>query len=72
MLWKFFWNHQKNHAIGNHVMENHVKRGLAVLGGIFQGLWAFFGQITIFKWSNQEETIIFMYHEIRFGIIRFG
>ena len=30
MLWKFFWNHQKNHAIENHVMEIHVRRGLAV------------------------------------------
>ena len=30
MLWKFFWNHQKNHAIENHVMENHVRRGPAV------------------------------------------
>ena len=31
MLWKFFLNHQKNHAIENHVMEIHVGRGLAVL-----------------------------------------
>ena len=25
MLWKFFWNHQKYHA-----MENHVRQGLTV------------------------------------------
>ena len=31
MLWKYFWNHQKNHAIENHVMEIHVRRGLAVV-----------------------------------------
>ena len=31
MLWIFFWNHQKNHAIENHVMEIHVRRGLAVV-----------------------------------------
>ena len=28
---EIFWNHQKNHAIENHVMEIHVRRGLAVL-----------------------------------------
>ena len=24
MLWKFFWNYQKHHVTGNHVMENHL------------------------------------------------
>ena len=31
MLWKFFWNHQKRHAIEDHAMEIHVRRGLAVI-----------------------------------------
>ena len=30
MLWKFFWTYQKNHAIENHTMEIHVRRGLTV------------------------------------------
>ena len=30
MLWKFFWNNQKHH-----VMENHVRRGLATTDEIF-------------------------------------
>ena len=34
MLWKFFRNHQKYHAIiENHVMEIHVRRDLAVPNG---------------------------------------
>ena len=28
---EIFFDHQKNHAIENHVMEIHVRRGLAVL-----------------------------------------
>ena len=24
MLWKFCWNYQKHHVIGNHGMENHL------------------------------------------------
>ena len=31
MLWKFFWTYQKNDAIENHTMENHVRRGLTVI-----------------------------------------
>ena len=36
MLWKFFWNHQKYHAMENHTMENHVIQGITVLyfGGV--------------------------------------
>ena len=30
MLLKFFWTYQINHAIENHTMENHVRRGLTV------------------------------------------
>ena len=40
MLWKFFWNHQKNHAIENHVMEIHVRRGLAVLPRYLSRIYA--------------------------------
>ena len=31
MLWKFFWNYQNHHVMGNHVMEKHVRQWTAVI-----------------------------------------
>ena len=31
MLWKFHCNNQKHHVMGNHVMKNHDRQGLAVI-----------------------------------------
>ena len=30
-LWKFHCNNQKHHVMGNHVMKNHDRQGLAVI-----------------------------------------
>ena len=46
MLWIFFWNHQKNHA-----MEIHVRQGLAVIAHFLFPLFTF-------KWPGPKTNVL--------------